>query len=57
MAMEEGIWEKRIHFLIQTSVFLGQEEDDWVPSGSSHLSGAVLQYDLGSEVDGILVSI
>lgn len=57
IAVEEGMWEKRIHFHIETLVFFGQEEDDCVPSGWNYLSAAVLQYNYDSEGDGVLVSI
>lgn len=56
IAVEEGMWEKRIHFHIETLVFFGQEED-CVPSGWNYLSAAVLQYNYDSEGDGVLVSM
>lgn len=49
--------EEDSNFNIQTSVFLGQEEDDCVLSGWSYLSAAVLQYNYGSRRDGVLLSI
>lgn len=57
MAVEEGIWEKEIDFHVQTSGFLGQEDDDGEPSGWSYLSAAVLQYNYGSERYRILVNV
>lgn len=52
-----GMGEEDSNFHIQTSVFLGQEEDDCVLSGCSYLSAAVLQYNYGSGRDGVLLSI
>lgn len=40
MAVEEGIWEKKIH--VQTLGFFGQEEHDGEPFAWSYLSAAVL---------------
>lgn len=57
IAVQEGMWEKRIHFPVETIVFFGQEEDDCVPSGWNYLSAAVLQYNYNSERNGVLVSI
>lgn len=48
--------EKDSNFHIQTSVFLGQEEDDCVLSGWSYLSAAVLQCNYGGEMGFCSVS-